>query len=1195
MGKENVELSKKEYIAESIFLVCLGIYLLFLTQNTTTFFFPIPSNFEKNFLIIISTVVLVKTLLVFKEKWLICLSLCVFAVYGGVYYSDRYFFLLYLAVITVGCVGINYRKILCTYLCAVGSVVVISIISALGGAITNYVYFSNGYTRSSWGICYPTDLASYVLYLLLILWICCKKLSDEVMLFLSLISFYIARYVARSDTSTICSVLLFFVLFYQILERRILCHYKKYSKFRNLIDIALQSSFPAFGVVVFLLMYGYQKGFRLTSSLNELLSGRLKLAVDAYQTHGIRAFGVPFDQIGGGFSTFASPDYNFVDSTYPLILIRYGWVLLGVICILWVGITKKAIRCNNRRLAFSMAIIALHSVSEHHFMEINYNILLVMPFAAYQVEGSSICGKKFAHSIKESLSYIPGICCGLLFAAAFPTLLSWMRTICTKTHLTGGGKNSVIVFLCLLLMIVVCALFVWALTKIWQDIWGHLKIERPMILLVLMSTMILGGILVKCNRMISDAAVDYADMIEADRSAMELITASADGKIYVDKLGEVYYREFGKISTSVFNGDELARYQGITIVMDRNYDSNCLINSVFLFSEISEYHAVYTNDQSVIRALSEAGYHLTGYYSIRKAVDFNLEAKINNLERNDKGGLCLSGTDHSLIFGPYLDLHAGKYTASYQLEMDKDQAYDENDILCTLRVSAYSGQQILIEKDVYAGDFDSDGQLSMNIPFSIGNYRGIEFLAFAKDDKQISINEITYQRTPEYDVHIYLDDSKKKIREEYYSLAGEPVELDKGYAACEFEYDRKGNINVLRYYDLENNPVIASSGYAEVHRKFNEKRRIIREEYYGIDGQPLMLSGGYAINEREYDEAGNAVIQRYYAADGSAVLTQWGYAEVHREFNEKRQVIREEYYGTDSQALTLSGGYAINEREYDEAGNAVVQRYYSEDGTAVLTQWGYAEVHRNFDEKRQVIREEYYGTDGQPLTLPGGYAINEREYDEVGNAVVQRYYAADGTAVLASSGYAEVHREFNEKRQVIREEYYGTDGQALTLPGGYAINEREYNEAGNAVVQRYYAADGSAVLTQWGYAEVHREFNEKRQVIREEYYGTDGQALTLPGGYAINEREYNEAGNAVVQRYYAADGSAVLTQWGYAEVHREFNEKRQVIREEYYGTDGQPLTLSGGYAINEREYDENGKVKVQRFYDIAGNIVSEKH
>ena len=33
-----------------------------------------------------------------------------------------------------------------------------------------------------------------------------------------------------------------------------------------------------------------------------------------------------------------------------------------------------------------MAVIAFHSILEHHFTEVHFNILLAMPFAAYAAE-----------------------------------------------------------------------------------------------------------------------------------------------------------------------------------------------------------------------------------------------------------------------------------------------------------------------------------------------------------------------------------------------------------------------------------------------------------------------------------------------------------------------------------------------------------------------------------------------------------------------------------------------------------------------------------------------------------------------------------------------------------------------------------------------------------------------------------------
>lgn len=90
---------------------------------------------------------------------------------------------------------------------------------------------------------------------------------------------------------------------------------------------------------------------------------------------------------------------------------EYGGVYLLAMCVLWTWTTVKAIRGGNRKLALAMGVIAFHSVMEHHFTEVNYNILAVMPLAVYAAQAGAgrkkrcaAAGKAWARWIRATVS-----------------------------------------------------------------------------------------------------------------------------------------------------------------------------------------------------------------------------------------------------------------------------------------------------------------------------------------------------------------------------------------------------------------------------------------------------------------------------------------------------------------------------------------------------------------------------------------------------------------------------------------------------------------------------------------------------------------------------------------------------------------------------------------------------------------------
>ena len=1203
-----------EKISDVFFLIILGVYLLYSMSTTSTFFLPYPGNFAKYlFAVLLCSAVLrcifavptyldksdIKrcTVIIGGGLWISC-------VYLMVYRADRFSFLLFLGVITVGCVGLDYQRLLKLYVVLMAIFLGVTTLSSMGGAIENYVYMKDGFIRSSCGICYPTDLASSLFFFLLIFWVTAKKIPDEVTLVLALAGAWVSRVIAMSVTSTFCFMLFSVMLTGRIIYQRNTFAKKVLDKQKTVGSRVMILSFPILAVLMFLLIAAYAKGINAAYVVDRLLSSRLRYAFEVYKDCGITLFGTPFAQNGNGFSKFSSTEYSFVDSTYPLILLRYGLVLFLTYCYIWPRTVSKALCANDWRLALAMTLIAIHSFSEHHFIEVNFNLLVAMPFASYmparkEIEDEASLEVKLKALFSDRRGMLAASVTVFLMACVLVMFLPGLSRARTLAELLGwtNGKYGVDVlryFGCwlggLFLMMLALRQGILAFRK------NSLRF-RGAVFGGAVCLCALGGMAWQDETILREAAEEYEPIIREETEALEHILELAEGDVYVNSIPELYRRILPELKTSVFYKDELARCYNITAVMDRQYDSQCFINSGFLFAPISSRYAIYTNDQSLIQALQREKVHLTGYYNEEKFVNLQQMAWANGLRYDSENRITVDGPEASLRYGPYLSLYSGVYSVWFDLSLPDDiwaaktEETKEDEFLGTLRITGKYGEQEIKEQRVYKSHFDEEGKCSLELRFWIGDYAGMEFLTQMEPGKSFRIDAIRYARTPDYDIHSFYNANRQKYRDEYYSLEGERITLPEGYASCEYEYNYDWAVNEIRYYDENNDPVMIKAGYAQLKRELDSKNRIIREEYYDTESNPVILPQGYAANEREYDDNNNAIIQRYYNTEGDLVVTTWNYAEVHRDFDEEHRIMAEYYFGTDGEPMLLPGGQAGDRRIYDTEGRLITQRFIGLEGEPVMVSAGYAEIHREYNGKNQIVREYYCDTDGRLLTMPQGYAYNEREYDAAGNASVQRYCDASGNRVMTTWNYAELHREFDENRRIRRESYFDVEGQPILLPTGQAEDERTYDDAGRLIIQKFKGLNGELIRITAGYAEVHREYNENNQISREYYCDTDGQLLTMPQGYAYNEREYDNAGNVSVQRYLDSSGNPVMTTWNYAEVHRVFDEKRQVVRESYFGVDGKPVNMPQGYAINEREYDEAGNASVQKFMDAAGTPV----
>ena len=1006
MGRHAEAVSKALEIA---FLALTGTYLLYLMLGMTTFSIPFPSWFNEVLFLAMAAVTALRLLFLGLRRWEPWASAGMAAVYYMVFRSTSYSFLVYLGVLTAGLSGIDYRRILKTFLITIGIVFSVTVIAALSGAITNFVYLNHGEgIRSSWGFCYPTDFASLALFLLLVLWVVWRKLPDWAMLIPCAASALLAKYIAISDTSFICSLLFAAMILYHGFEKRVIARHHRLHWIQSVGDLLLKIAFPFCAVVMFALMALYHKSMALGIQVNDLLSNRLNLAVSAWLEHGLTAFGTPFEQIGNGFSSVTSAQYNFVDSSYPLILMRYGWVLLISLGILWGWTICRAIRCGDKRLALAMGLIAFHSFAEHHFTEVNYNILLVMPFAMYAGQAQAE-----AAPIRENRrNWIAALCtaviAGLLLGLGAPRFLPWLKTVLQALQLRGDESGWAVV--CIILgILAVFATALWAIFRIIQAAVSKRPFRQWAVdfAAFVVCACLAGGVWAYGHAAIAKATEAASNIIEEDRQAIEIIEEAAVNPIYSDVLPTVYGRAYPGVSEPVLSGEDLARYRGSTILADSDAEYSALINSGFLYSRISGRHAVYTADPAVAQSLKANGYPVKGYYDEFKNVDLAYEAELNGLDYDPETGLSLDGPLHSLTMGPYAELYAGDYSAVYDLQLPEGPAYDDSTV-CVLRVSSAWGEKTLAVQKITGNRFDANGELSVSVPFHVDAGQGIEFLVIDEDAMPVRVKSIRWGRAADVDVHKSYDGKLRVTRLEYYSLDGEPTTASGGYFACEIRYDSSGNASEMRYYDADGQPALNNSGYAMVRRSYNSLKKITRQAYYGTDGNYTPLSSGQAIEERDYDQSGNIVCYRYYGADEKPVVISSGYAELRSRFNERNENIREDYIGADGRPIALESGQAALERAYDADGNIIEYRYYDVQDRLTEIEAGYAIARRAYNADKKLAEESFFNADDTAVSLGAvGYSRIKYEYD-ADNALSLVYYY-DGDENQLEAGSANMH------------------------------------------------------------------------------------------------------------------------------------------------------------------------------------------
>ena len=127
--------------------------------------------------------------------------------------------------------------------------------------------------------------------------------------------------------------------------------------------------FPLCALLIIFLTYLYSTGDDFILLINFFLSGRLALGFDALMSKGIPLLGQKYIQYGAGSGIY----YNFIDSSYLVLLIIYGIILFLLVMYVYVRICSHCISIRNRVLLYVLFMIAINSMIEQHFMEFAYN------------------------------------------------------------------------------------------------------------------------------------------------------------------------------------------------------------------------------------------------------------------------------------------------------------------------------------------------------------------------------------------------------------------------------------------------------------------------------------------------------------------------------------------------------------------------------------------------------------------------------------------------------------------------------------------------------------------------------------------------------------------------------------------------------------------------------------------------------
>ena len=689
---------------------------------------------------------------IYKINIIIILLLCGFLMLSFAYVGLKhdYKFLIFLPIVAISLYEMDSKRILKWFAWTLGILLSATIICCLAGGVRNIVLYESGRVIGAYGIINTSDFASYFTFLFLFIW-CAQKnrhwLKSILFALVVGLANCILFWYTNSITAIICGILSVIVILWECLVETVFQKKKEFRKgevFNRITVVA----FPIMCLVIIFLTVLYANGNSWAIRINTLLNERLRVSLEPFEKYGIKLFGSTIPTMHGNGGTlirrWISTGYEYMDVAYSMMVIRYGIIISLIIMVSWIFTTNKALRKGETRIALSMMIIAAHALTEARFLDVNYNLLLVMPFCTYkssrfQAIGLETIWNRGKSEIKQHYLYWLFFSILIIFLwLTIPRIMSWLRTIIYLKGWTTGNDawGSLLICLGIILMLVGLWKFSYTLTH-------HYK-KTAYVSFVIILLLIIGSVIVG-NNIIKKGLSEQTERLKEEERIVRLIQSVAEHPTYVAEESEIYQRKFGGFSEHVFSTEELFRTSQGTIFVDGSFESLSIRNMGGQYAQISQWSGIYSFDPAVIDSTKNEGLEWKTYYYGKRKYNLKELAIRNGLSLNEYGQLQLKGADQSLMEGIEMDQYWGRYIVTFSLLMP-DCLEHKDDTICTLYVMADAGERVILEKSITFDDFDDTGKCEKELIYEIVSTPKMEYRILVKDGYEVFVKEITWQK-----------------------------------------------------------------------------------------------------------------------------------------------------------------------------------------------------------------------------------------------------------------------------------------------------------------------------------------------------------------------------------------------------------------------------------------------------------------
>lgn len=363
--------SKKIRVSEFLYISAISIYLI--DQMFYKTMFNVHMRGEITLLINFITLAIILYKIVMFDKYTLkklILVITVFTLSIISYFKSGYNTLFYLPILIIGAKDVNFNIICRVYLIIAILIVVISALGVKLNIIEHIVYFRNGKYRYAFGSVYATDFAARMFYLCVVY--CFLKYTKfniiDTIIFIIIGSFTLYFCGARLD-----SISIFLLGIVPIIGKRIQNNQNNNGGISKIVQLLVTFSIPVFATISIIVTNLYTPSSKLFVWLNKVFTDRLILGKRGIEEYGFSLFGQTIDMVGNGGVNGRVSNYFFIDSSYLFIALRYGTIVLVMICLFYAIFMKKRMQCGDLLLPIVIIVIGINSIVAHHFLDIAYN------------------------------------------------------------------------------------------------------------------------------------------------------------------------------------------------------------------------------------------------------------------------------------------------------------------------------------------------------------------------------------------------------------------------------------------------------------------------------------------------------------------------------------------------------------------------------------------------------------------------------------------------------------------------------------------------------------------------------------------------------------------------------------------------------------------------------------------------------